>query len=195
MFTGIIQNTGEVLKLEAGKLAIRSELFDEAFPIGSSIAVSGACLTVVEQESGVAHFELAKETLDKTSFSELKSGSKLNLEPALKMGDALDGHLVTGHVDCVSQLLVKTKIDENTTKLGFSLPENISSLVAPKGSITINGISLTVGEVEAGKFFVYIIPLTLEKTNLGLVGIGDSVNLEADLIARYTARILSERSS
>jgi len=137
---------------------------------------------------------LLQETIAKTVFSSLAPGSVVNLEPAAKLGDPLDGHLVTGHVDCVAKLLSKESIDEKTTKLGFELPKAISSLVAQKGSIAINGVSLTVGEVEGNQFFVYIIPWTLEHTNLGTLNPGDEVNLEADLVARYTARLLETKA-
>jgi len=191
MFSGIVKAKGKVSSSEAGALRIESELFQkQQFEEGASIAISGVCLTVVSQSDGAASFQLASETRKATTLGEFKAGNVVNLEPALCLGDPLDGHLMLGHVDVTCELLEVTVPDSNTHKLVFSLPKGLESLVAPKGSVAISGVSLTVGEVSERDFSVYIIPLTWSETTLGELKVGDQVNFEADCLARYVQRAM-----
>lgn len=198
MFTGIVKSKAKFVSLEKGKLLLESEMFggQALFEQGCSIAVSGVCLSLREQqaEKKLASFDLLAETVAKTNFKNLSEGSCLNLEPALQVGGGLDGHFVSGHVDGTSEVISLREIDRTSREVWFSLPESLSTYICKKGSVTINGVSLTVGEVEEGRFSVYLIPLTWTETNLGDLVAGDEVNIEVDLIARYVARILENRS-
>ena len=196
MFSGIIKDLGTIVEQEAGSIAVRSRVFENRiFELGSSIAISGVCLSIVKQESDVGFFELASETLERTTLCGLRSGSKVNLEPALCLGDPLDGHLVLGHVDGVSELLELSKPDPNTLEMKFSIPENHEYLLAEKGSVTLAGVSLTVGEIDSKWFKVYIIPLTAKDTTLGELNVGDFVNFEVDCLARYLERLVLKREN
>lgn len=204
MFTGIIQATGRVKSISAtaaanGRLEIESALFlatgDRTAPaVGDSVAISGVCLTVTAIENERASFDLASETVRRTTLGGLETGSAVNLERSLRMGDSLDGHLVQGHVDAVSEVIAVAEEGE-TTAIRIKLPAVISGLVAQKGSISIDGVSLTVGPVDRESFTVYIIPHTRTATTLGSFRPGRLVNLEADCIARYVARALAVRSA
>jgi len=198
VFTGIIKYQGKLVSLELGKLKVESELFstDSALELGCSIAVSGACLSLTDwsTESRTGSFDLLEETQNKTAFRALTPGSSLNLETSLLVGDGLDGHFVTGHVDAVSEVKSVEQLDKNSREIWCELPKSLASLVAPKGSITINGVSLTVGQVLEDRFSVYLIPLTWEGTNLGELEPGSLVNLEADILARYVERISTLKS-
>jgi riboflavin synthase len=201
MFTGIVTALGEAaaLEREAGLLraAFDSPYDSASIDIGASISHGGCCLTVVAVEphaTGARHWvEMAAETLAKTTLGRLKLGDKVNLERALRAGDELGGHLVAGHVDTVGELLSVTE-DGPGRRMLISAPPEIANLIAPKGSVVVDGVSLTTNEVEADRFGVMIIPHTLAVTTLGKLAPGDKVNLEADLIARYAARILAARS-
>ena len=194
MFSGIIKDLGEVVEAEAGRLLVRSDIFrDKKFDLGSSIAVSGVCLSIVEQNGEKVLFELASETLERTSLGALKVGSKVNLEPALCLGEPLDGHLVLGHADGVSELLEVERPDANTIEMRFSIPTGHGHLLAKKGSVCLSGVSLTVGEIDSQSFKVYIIPLTAKETTLGELEVGDVVNFEVDCVARYLERLLEKR--
>lgn len=186
MFTGIIRKIGRVISLQDNKLVIDAGVLAG---LGDSIAISGVCLSVTKIDGDNLHFDLASETLRKTKLGSLTQGSRVNLEESAAVGDKIHGHFVQGHVDAVSKVLAKDE-EENTLKLTFELPDAIKGLVAPKGSITIDGVSLTVGEVEKDSFSVYIIPLTLEETTLSDLKVGSTVNLEADCLARYVKEIL-----
>lgn len=201
MFTGIIQGKGKVESLGPdGRLALSSGLFAEtaasrAQPaIGESIAVNGVCLTVTSLNSATATFDLSSETLRRTSLGELTTGVEVNLERALRMGDRLDGHLVQGHVDAVSEVL-STADEGETRAIKIRLVDQISEFIAEKGSVCIDGISLTIGEVRQDYFVVYIIPHTAAVTTIGQWSAGRKVNLEADCIARYVARSLAVKES
>ena len=196
MFSGIVKSKGKVSSLEAGELEIESSLFSEReFEEGASIAISGVCLTVVSQTNGKSSFQLASETREKTTLGELAAGASVNLEPALCLGEPLDGHLMLGHVDTMCELLEVETPDKNTHRMFFSLPTGLESLVAPKGSVAISGVSLTVGEVTDLGFSVYIIPLTWSETILGELNVGDKVNFEADCLARYVQRAMEVRQA
>jgi riboflavin synthase len=195
MFTGIILAMGKINSItERGgdlELAIEAAGLDAArLGLGDSVCVQGVCLTVTRKQ-GVAFFaDVSRETMAKTSLGSLKAGSPVNLEPSLRAGDALGGHMVSGHVDGVGRL-VEAEGDARSTRLKFELPAPLMKFVAPKGSICIDGVSLTVNNVEERRFDVNIIPHTQQVTTLGALRLGDTVNIEIDVIARYVERLLS----
>lgn len=195
MFTGIILAMGKINSItERGgdlELAIEAAGLDAArLGLGDSVCVQGVCLTVTRKQ-GVAFFaDVSRETMAKTSLGSLKAGSPVNLEPSLRAGDALGGHMVSGHVDGVGRL-VEAEEDARSTRLKFELPAPLMKFVAPKGSICIDGVSLTVNNVEEQRFDVNIIPHTQQVTTLGALKVGDTVNIEIDVIARYVERLLS----
>ena len=199
MFTGIITALGEVKAVARGaglrRLTIESP--GEVPAIGASICHDGCCLTVVEATSvhGAIRFdvEVAAESMAKTTLGNLREGDRVNLERALRAGDELGGHIVTGHVDGLGQVLSVTP-DGEGYRLRIAPPADIASLIASKGSIAIDGVSLTVNEVDAEGFGVLIIPHTWAVTTLSKLKPGDKVNLEADLMARYVARILAAKA-
>ncbi|CAI1493822.1 Riboflavin synthase [Thermococcus nautili] len=181
MFSGIVEGTGKA-RYSAGKLYV--ELPFEVKP-GDSVAVNGACLTVVEFDGKTAVFDVGEETLRRTN---LREAGLVNLERALKLGDRLDGHIVTGHVDGTVRFITARR-SGNTTWMAFEMPRERWG-IAEKGSIALNGVSLTVARVEANRFWIQVIPYTLEVTNLGHLKPGDRVNYEIDVLARYVKRIM-----
>lgn len=195
MFTGIIQSVGHVqaiapnasgdwkLTIAAGKLDMRD------VALGDSIAVNGVCLTVVSQVTGQFTADVSNETLSVSAFSDLSIGARVNLEKAMRLSDRLGGHLVSGHVDGVGNL-IRIEQDGASWRYVFNMPEAIAHYVAHKGSITINGVSLTVNSVTDNQFNVNLVPHTLQETNLGDLQQGNRVNLEVDVIARYLERLL-----
>ncbi len=194
MFTGIIQAVGHIESLQArgGDMRLRIytatlEMRDVA--LGDSIAVSGICLTVVALGAQAFEADVSMETLQRTRLGALKAGSPVNLEKALRLNDRLGGHLVSGHVDGTGRLLERTE-QARSTRMRFSLPAELARYVAEKGSITIDGISLTVNQVDETAFSVNIVPHTLAQTTLGSLQPGEPVNLEVDLIARYLERLM-----
>ena len=197
MFSGIVQELAEVIELSRESAPIRLRVRCERSAIGvapgESIAINGVCLSAISVKDHVLEFELASETLRATQLGELKTGSTVNLERALKLGDVLSGHFVSGHVDACVTLLARSE-EQGTIKLVFALPPKLARYVAPKGSLTLNGVSLTVGEVETDRFSVYIIPITARETNLGALQLGAHVNLEVDLLARYVVNALGAYS-
>ena len=158
--------------------------------IGDSIAINGVCLTVVNREESLLRFELSPETIAKTNLGLLKKNDLVNAEPSLRLGDVLGGHLVQGHVDAIGELVSRKKEGEWET-FCFSMPEETAKFVANKGSITVDGVSLTVVDAGMDRFTVALIPHTLAETNLGAMQPGTKVNLESDMLARYVQRILS----
>jgi riboflavin synthase len=170
------------------ELWIRTVLGASEFALGESIAVDGACLTVVERTEDRFRVQASPETLRRTTLGRLSSGHKVNLERALRLSDRLGGHLVLGHVDAVSRILSK-KPEGGSVVVHFELPAELAPFFIDKGSVTVDGISLTVNQVEARRFNVALIPETQERTTLARKGEGDSVNLEADLIGKYVARL------
>jgi riboflavin synthase len=196
MFTGIIVATGRVTSLtEKGgdlELVIDAAGLDVArIAIGDSVSVQGVCLTVTRLEGARFHADVSRETMAKTTLGNLASGSRVNLEPSLRAGDALGGHWVSGHVDTVGKL--KTLVqDARSWRLEFELPASLMRYVAPKGSICVNGVSLTVNKVDGRRFDVNIIPHTLKVTTLGELKIDDGVNIEIDVIARYLERLMAK---
>jgi riboflavin synthase len=194
MFTGLIECTGSMLSLrrsaERAVLEVAAPLPAGEIRIGDSLAVNGACLTVVAMQGGHFSFDMSSETVDRTTFARLQPGSSVNLERALPFGGRLDGHLVTGHIDCVGRLETRTK-QGNAVLLRFSVPQEQARLLVEKGSVAVDGISLTVNEVTGDGFSVSIIPHTLEKTTLSAAGTGKEVNVETDIIGKYVARLVA----
>jgi riboflavin synthase len=159
--------------------------------LGDSVSVQGACLTVTRKQSRVFFADVSRETMAKTTLGALVSGSRVNLEPSLRAGDPLGGHLVSGHVDAVGKL-VEIHPDARSWRLRFEVPRALARFIAPKGSVCINGVSLTVNEVSGALFDVNIIPHTHRVTTLGELAVGDGVNVEIDVIARYLDRLISK---
>ena len=197
MFTGIILSVGRVVSVEprGGDLELGVEaggLDVERMAVGDSIAVQGVCLTVTRKRGECFFADVSIETLSKTTLSRLHVGSRVNLEPSLRAGDALGGHLVSGHVDAVARLC-RLEPDGRSQRMEFELPGALARFVAPKGSICIDGVSLTVNEVVGRRFNVNIIPHTHEVTTLSELQVGDEVNTEIDVIARYVERLANFR--
>ncbi|NND59971.1 MAG: riboflavin synthase [Gammaproteobacteria bacterium] len=195
MFTGIIQAVGKIAAIElvdgdCRLVVVTPEGFLADAVAGDSIAVNGVCLTAVEIDDRSFHADVSRETLDCTSLGALDSGNQVNLEPALRAGDRLGGHLVSGHVDAVTEVLARHS-DARSDRIQFAIPAGIAQFIAAKGSICIDGTSLTVNEVESDRFGVNIVPHTREATIAGQYQPGTRVNLEVDLIARYVARVLT----
>jgi len=197
MFTGLVSDVGQIESLEAGnsirRLVIASSYDPDTIPLGASIACNGVCLTVVAVEAdgkGGSRFavDAAPETLAVTTVEGWRRGDRINLERALRMGDELGGHLVAGHVDGVAAILERTDIGE-ATRFEFEAPQNLARFIAPKGSVCLDGTSLTVNTVEGSRFSCLLIPHTLEVTLWGAQQAGESVNIEVDLMARYAARL------
>jgi riboflavin synthase len=195
MFTGIIVATGRVTSLtEKGgdlELGIDAAALDLArIAVGDSVSVQGACLTVTRMEGTRFYADVSRETMAKTTLGTLGAGSRVNLEPSLRAGDALGGHWVSGHVDAVGKLRAVVQ-DARSWRLEFELPVSLMRFVASKGSICVNGVSLTVNKVEGRRFDVNIIPHTHQVTTLGELQIDDGVNIEIDVIARYLERLMT----
>jgi len=193
MFTGIVQDVGRVTAREARgdtRLTIGVDRLDLArTAIGDSICVQGCCITVVGITGKSFQADLSRETLSLSTLGELELGSAVNLEPALRAGDALGGHLVSGHVDGVAQVTARS-IDARSMRLTFAAPEPLARYIARKGSVTLDGVSLTINEVEGSSFGVNLIPHTQQVTTLGRLDVGMRVNLEIDQVARYIERML-----
>jgi riboflavin synthase len=196
MFTGIIQAVGavcEVTTTSSGRRLVvdLGRLRSRAFSLGDSIAVNGACLTVVAFGGGTFAADVSAETLRVTTLGDLKTGSPVNLEPALTLAEPLGGHLVTGHVDGVGEVVARR--DEGATAvLRFGLPESLQRYAARKGSVCIDGVSLTINDVTAGQVLVTLVPHTLGHTIMQHYQPGSRVNVEVDLMARYVERLLGK---
>lgn len=194
MFTGLIEDTGRVASFhrrgEAGVLAVETSLPTTDIAIGDSVAVSGACLTVTACTLNTLTFDVSPESISRTLIGKLCSGSRVNLERALKLGDRLGGHIVSGHIDCTGQLS-RSENRAGNHRLQFTLPPEHARYLVEKGSVAIDGISLTVNVVSQGGFSVNIIPLTYSTTTLGLLRVGASVNIETDIIGKYVERLVS----
>jgi riboflavin synthase len=196
MFTGIILAKGRVASIEQQggdlQLGVDAAGLDVArIAIGDSVCVQGVCLTVTGKQDVRFFADVSRETMSKTTLGRMKVGSTVNLEPSLRAGDALGGHLVSGHVDAVAKL---TSVDQDarSRRLEFELPASLTRFVAAKGSICINGVSLTVNKVDGLRFDVNIIPHTHEVTTLGELRVGDEVNIEIDVVARYLERLMAK---
>jgi riboflavin synthase len=199
MFTGIVLAKGRLTSVaERGgdlQLGIDAAGLDSArLGIGDSISVQGACLTVTRKLGSCFFADVSRETMAKTTLGKLKAGSSVNLEPSLRAGDALGGHMVSGHVDALG-VLRQTAEDARSRRMEFELPADLMRFVAPKGSICIDGVSLTVNKVEDLRFDVNIIPHTLKETTLGELRVGNEVNIEIDVVARYLERLMTKTGS
>jgi len=194
MFTGIITDIGRVRSIKRRgdtRFEIETAYDTATIEIGASIACSGACLTVVDKGDGWFAVDVSAETLAKTNLGTWREGTPINLERSLRLGDELGGHIVLGHVDGVGTV-ASIEPEGDSLRYRFEAPQELSLFVAKKGSITINGVSLTVNEVEGACFGVNIIPHTQQMTTFGKMTAGDRINLEVDVLARYVAR-LNER--
>lgn len=193
MFTGIVEELGEVVAWEdlddSARVTVRGPLVTSDARHGDSIAVNGVCLTVVDTVEGAFTADVMRESLDRSSLGALRVGSPVNLERAVRLQDRLGGHLVQGHVDGTGEVLSRTPY-ERWTVVRVSLPAELDRYVVEKGSITVDGISLTVSATETGWFEVSLIPTTLSLTTMGSKDVGDLVNLEVDITAKYVEKLL-----
>jgi riboflavin synthase len=196
MFTGLVQSLATVRGVTDARAGRRLRLVEPALApkleVGESVAVNGACLTVVAVEGGAFDFEVGPETLARTTLGRLSAGDRVNLERALRAGDPLGGHFVTGHVDCVGAVLEEIVTGDWLT-VWFGFPAEWEELLVAKGSVAVDGVSLTVVDVRRDRFSVMLIPHTRAHTTLGLKRPGDPVNLEFDLLAKHVQRLMSSR--
>ena len=201
MFTGIVTDVGTVRKAEQRgdlRLVIGTGYDTGTIELGASIACSGVCLTVVDKGEDWFAVDVSAETVSRTAAEMWRDGAKLNLERSLRLGDELGGHIVTGHVDAVATV-VGTCPEGDSLRIGFSVPRELGSMIAPKGSISLDGVSLTVNDVRDAEdgtthFSVNLIPHTAQNTTLGDVAAGRQLNVEVDVLARYIDRMLTARS-
>ncbi len=197
MFTGIIEDVGEVHRWQmqrgGGTLTLSTRLPLRELEMGSSIAVNGTCLTVVEKARERFSVDVSPETLERTSLKQLRRGSPVNLERPVRLSDRLGGHLVTGHVDGVG-IIREIRKNGKFIFFSFRVPAALGPLLVTKGSVAVDGISLTVNECEKQRFSVAVIPFTLKHTNLLGRRVGDKVNIEADIIGKYVQRLLESGS-
>lgn len=197
MFSGLVQGTGKVQKLEKKgetielTIAPTSPVLLEELVVGDSVAINGTCLTVVGQTGTSFHVTLMPQTFEKTTFKDLQPGDLVNLERSLQVGDRLEGHIVTGHVDEVTVVQAVTP-NENAIEVRFALPVRLANQVVPQGSVAINGVSLTVMNTGADWFSVGLIPHTQTVTNLDDLRVGSRVNLETDILGKYVAANLQK---
>jgi len=194
VFTGIITDVGKVLKItKAGdtRFDIACKDAPETIDIGASICCAGACMTVVDKGAEAQNWfavEVSAESLSKTTLGDWQVGTKINLERSLKVGDEMGGHVVSGHVDGVGKIIVIER-EGDSQRFTFEVPADLARFIAPKGSVTLNGTSLTVNEVDGNRFGVNIIRHTLQVTTWGEALVGETINVEIDMLARYVARL------
>ena len=191
MFTGIITDIGIVTTLEQQgdlRARIRTGYDTSGIDLGASIASDGVCLTVVALGPDWYEVQVSAETVSKTNLGAWKQGRRVNLERALRVGDELGGHIVSGHVDGLAQIVAMSQ-DGDSTRIRLRAPDHLAGFIAPKGSVALNGTSLTVNEVEGAEFGINLIPHTKQVTTWGDAQVGDPVNLEIDTLARYVARL------
>lgn len=198
MFTGLVETLAEVADLRhegtAARLVVRHSSWAGETPLGASIAVNGCCLTVVAAGDNCLEFEAGAETLACTNLGRLAPGARVNLERSLRLGDRLGGHLVSGHIDAIATLVERTE-DGPWATCWFRVPPALMHQIAPKGSVAIDGVSLTVVDVQPDRFSVMLIPHTLANTTLGSLAVGDTVNIETDILAKYVERQLASQTS
>ncbi|MBE1236816.1 riboflavin synthase [Phaeovibrio sulfidiphilus] len=193
MFTGIITDLGRVRAVDRSgetRFTFSTAYDTSTIPLGASIACNGCCLTVVDTDADGFSVQASAETLSKTTLGGWTEGTPVNFERALCLGDELGGHIVSGHVDGVAEV-VDLRPDGESVRFTFRVPDDLKQYVAPKGSVALDGVSLTVNEVDGALFGVNIIPHTLSVTTFGSLKAGDRVNMEIDMLARYVARLLS----
>lgn len=197
MFTGIVEHLAKVkrVSLKAGGAELLLDIGDvaENLKLGESIAINGACLTVKEVKGTVAGFDVSSETLIKTTLGKLRNAEKVNIERALRVGDRLGGHFVTGHVDGIGTIKKKNQSADQCT-MSFSVEKRFTDMMIEKGSVALDGISLTIVNVTDGTFSVALIPYTLTSTTLGLKKIGDQVNIEIDMLGKWVKKILKKEN-
>ena len=191
MFTGIIEGLGNIVRFDkkttnrsAAKMKIKLGKIAKGLKIGDSVAINGVCLTAVNISKDVAEFEMVGETIKKTNLGSLKSGNKVNIERSLKVGERLEGHFVLGHVDGVG-IISKMEKQPNQIKIWTKITKELLKYIIKKGSVTVDGISLTVVDVLKDQFSVSIIPHTMKITNLSYKKVGDKVNIETDILGKY----------
>ncbi|MFH0731325.1 MAG: riboflavin synthase [Candidatus Omnitrophota bacterium] len=198
MFTGIIEELGIVVNLSKSAgfavLSLKAKEILAYAKKGDSVSVNGICLTITDKASNVLKFDVSAETLKRTNIASLRSSDKVNLERALKADSRFGGHFVSGHVDFTSKIKRKELI-QKTVKIEFQIQPDAARYIVPKGSIAVDGISLTVGEVLKNSFDVYAIPYTLENTTLGFKKENDVVNIEVDMLAKYAEKLLSAKDT
>ena len=198
MFTGIIEAKGKILRVDVRgqgrRLILRVPPHLTDLQLGDSINVNGACLTVVDKTGDRVSVDVSSETLEKTTFREVREGDEVNLELALRLSDRLGGHIVTGHVDAVGTL-VERRSERDFVHLKVQVPKSVSRYVVPKGSIAVDGISLTVNACDGDEIQMTLIPYTLEKTTLLNKRVGDRVNLEADVLGKFVEKLMEGRES
>ncbi len=196
MFTGIIEGLGTVSGIrpmgEGRRMAVTADFPLEGTKIGDSIAVNGACLTVVSLSGSRFEVDISPETLDKTTLKGTNNGERVNIERALRLSDRLGGHLVSGHIDGTGTLVRKTMAG-NAVIIGFSIPPGLADVMIPKGSVAVDGISLTINACDKSCFEVSVIPHTAQVTTLGLKKVGDPVNIETDVIGKYVKKFLENQ--
>jgi riboflavin synthase len=192
MFTGIVEERGEVRSLLDHRLTVACSVVPADSDIGASIAVNGVCLTVVGKESGSLAFDLSEETIARTSLRRLAEGHTVNLERPVTLASRLGGHIVQGHVDGVGEIAAVEPDGAGGILMRIRVPDDLSRYVVEKGSLTVDGVSLTVAGLEADGVTIALIPHTLAVTTLGAARTGDPVNLEVDMIAKYVERLLEE---
>ena len=198
MFTGIIKSLGTVKKITQKngdyKIYFTGDKVNwSEISVGESIAVNGVCLTATQLHEDGFDADVSSETIKVTTFSDIKEDSRVNIEPSLSMGDKIGGHFVTGHIDCMAEI-VNIKSDARSTSIDIKVPSKFARFIAAKGSICVDGVSLTVNSIAGSTFNVYIIPHTAIETIIGNYKLGDQVNIEVDMMARYLERLIGKRS-
>jgi riboflavin synthase len=196
MFTGIIQNTGIITDIDSkgddSRFVFNTGNMDLAdMAIGDSISVNGVCLSIIDKDTNSFSADLSKETLGLTTFSTLKIGSRINLEKAMMLSDRINGHMVSGHVDCVGKVLDKV-VEGRSIRYTIEYPAELNKYISKKGSITVDGVSLTINDINNNNFGVNIIPHTLNETIFSDYDVGTKINLEVDMIARYLDKLISK---
>jgi riboflavin synthase len=197
MFTGLVEDRGSVAAIRSEGAAIELDLdvpaaLTEGVLVGDSIAINGCCLTIVRIEAACWTFQAGEETLSKTNLGDLKQGHQVNLERSLPVDGRLGGHFVLGHVDGTG-VVHSILYDGDWVEMWFDVPRELERLMVPKGSVAVDGISLTLVDVEPGRFSVALIPHTLEVTTLGVRGVGDRVNIETDILGKYVQKLLESQ--
>ncbi len=192
MFTGIVREIGSVISFDGSRLVVTAEGTAAGAGVGDSVAVAGVCLTIVETDAGRLVFDVIPETLSRTLLGSLEPGNPVNLEPSLRVGDPLGGHVVQGHVDAVGRVR-SVEPESDGRRVWIDAPESVVRYCLEKGSIAVDGVSLTVAALDDDGFEVALIPHTLAATTLGRLGPGDAVNLEADVLGKVVERLVAGR--
>jgi riboflavin synthase len=196
VFTGIVRELGEVTAIEAGgggaRLAVRAPATAAVTAVGDSVAVNGVCLTAVAADDGTLAFDAVPETLERSALARLAPGSPVNLEPALRAGEPLGGHVVLGHVDGVATV-VSLEPEGDGARLTLELPSDLERYAVEKGSIAVDGVSLTIAALDGPRIAIALVPHTLAQTTLGRLAAADPVNVEADVLAKHVERLLETR--